>query len=296
MSPNFVVVVVRSNLNRIERVFQQVDRRLPGRNGERISPLPESQGRETGLFLEELAESRLVGKSVTVGDLFYIRVRAFQPFFGIGTDEFGQQEMSRMPCCFLDDAREVSGGYVKPIRIEGEIAVRSVMFDREFLEEAEYFIRPFEVGSGQVVVAGDDIGELQQEKTAQVADDPWAVCAGEVLVAVKQRKCSPEGFVVLSGEADGGEIVRAEVFGVLVVKCPAVGQPVEVVGEDVETPEPEMCRRLFETSCHTGCKEDEVFCAQGMFSVGVGEQGGSAGDQQEEESPFQDKAGEAFQL
>ena len=123
---------------------------------ERISPLPESQGRETGLFLEELAESRLVGKSVAVGDLFYIRVRAFQPFFGIGTDEFGQQEMSRMPCCFLDDAREVSGGYVKPIRIEGEIAVRSVMFDREFLEEAEYFVRPFEVGSGQVVVAGDD--------------------------------------------------------------------------------------------------------------------------------------------
>lgn len=117
-----------------------------------IFPLPESQGRETGLFLEELAESRLVGKSVAVGDLFYIRVRAFQPFFGIGTDEFGQQEMSRMPCCFLDDAREVSGGYVKPIRIEGEIAVRSVMFDREFLEEAEYFIRPFEVGSGQVVL------------------------------------------------------------------------------------------------------------------------------------------------
>lgn len=74
MSPNFVVVVARSNLNRIERVFQQVDRRLPGRNGERISPLPESQGRETGLFLEEFAESRLVGKSVAVGDLFYIRV------------------------------------------------------------------------------------------------------------------------------------------------------------------------------------------------------------------------------
>lgn len=71
-----------------------------------------------------------------------------------------------MPCCFLDDAREISGGYMEPIRIEGEIAVRFVMLDREFLEEAEYFVRPFEVGGGQVVVAGDDIGELQQEKTA----------------------------------------------------------------------------------------------------------------------------------
>lgn len=185
MSPNFVVVVARSNLNRIERVFQQVDRRLPGRNGERIPPLPESQGRETGLFLEEFAESRLVGKSVAVGDLFYIRVRAFQPFSGIGTDEFGQQEMSRMSCCFLDDAREISGGYMEPIRIEGEIAVRFVMLDREFLEEAEYFVRPFEVSSGQVVVAGDDIGELQQEKTAQVADNPRMICAGEVLVTVE---------------------------------------------------------------------------------------------------------------
>ena len=55
---------------------------------------------------------------------------------------------------------------MEPIRIEGEIAVRFVMLDREFLEEAEYFVRPFEVGGGQAVVAGDDIGELQQEKTA----------------------------------------------------------------------------------------------------------------------------------
>lgn len=90
--------------------------------------------------------------------------------------------------------------------------------------------------------------------------------------------------------------MRVEVLGVLVVKCPSVGQPVEVVGEDAETRELEMCGHSFEVFCHAGCKEDEVFRVQGMFSVGICEQGGSAGDQQEEESPFQDKAGEAFQL
>lgn len=94
----------------------------------------------------------------------------------------------------------------------------------------------------------------------------------------------------------GGGIVRLKVLDVLVVKCPSVSQLVEIVGEDAETPEPEMCGHLFEASCHAGCKEDEVFRVQGMLSMCICEQGGSSGDQQEEEAPFQDKAGESFQM
>lgn len=74
----------------------------------------------------------------------------------------------------------------------------------------------------------------------------------------------------------GGGIVRLKVLDVLVVKCPSVSQLVEIVGEDAETPEPEMCGHLFEASCHAGCKEDEVFRVQGMLSMCICEQGGSS--------------------
>lgn len=70
--------------------------------------------------------------------------------------------------------------------------------------------------------------------------------------------------------------MRVEVLGVLVVKCPSVGQPVEVVGEDAETRELEMCGHSFEVFCYAGCKEDEVFRVQGMFSMCICEQGGSS--------------------